>query len=124
MDYVDHHKIILFFQHGFRAKHSCETQLINTIGDLVNRLDPKKTQPLMFPYTIRGQQLQHITHHPYHGNELADDLSWWPHLDKMSPKAQRTLNLLHQNLSDCPQNTKDVAYKTFVRPVPEYASTS
>ena len=83
----------------------------------------KKAQPLMFPYTIGGQQLQHVTHHPYLGVELANDLSWGPHLDKMIPKAQRTLNLLRQNLSDCSQNTKDVAYKTLVRPVLEYAST-
>ena len=74
----------------------------------------KKTQPLMFPYTIKGQQLQHVTHHPYLGVELTNDLSWGPHLDKMIPKAQRTLNLLRRNLSDCCQNTKDVVYKTLV----------
>ena len=84
----------------------------------------KKTQPLMFPNPIGGQQLQHVTYHPYLGVELADDLSWGPHLDKMIPKAQRTLNLLRRNLSDCSQNIKDVAYKTLVRPVLEYASTS
>ena len=39
MDHVDHHKILKFFQHGFRAKRSCETQLINTIEDLANGLD-------------------------------------------------------------------------------------
>ena len=84
----------------------------------------KKTQPLMFPYTIGGQQLQHVTHHPYLGVELGDDLSWGTHLDKMIPKAQRTLNLLRRNLSDCSQNIKDVVFKTLVRPVLEYASTS
>ena len=78
----------------------------------------------MFPYTIGGQQLQHVTHHPYLGVELADDFSWGPHLNKIIPKAQHTLNLLRRNLSDCSQNTKDVAYKTLVRPVLEYASTS
>ena len=84
----------------------------------------KKTQPLMFPYTIGGQQLHHVTHHPYLGVELADDRSWEPDLDKMIPKAQRTQNLLRQNLNECSQNTKDVAYKTLVHPVLEYASTS
>ena len=42
----------------------------------------------------------------------------------MIPKAQRTLNLLCWNLSDCSQNTKDVACKTLVCPVLEYANTS
>ena len=78
----------------------------------------------MFPYTIGGQQLQHVTHQPYLGIELADDLSWGPYLDKMIPKAQGTLKLLPRNHSDCSQNTKEVAYKTLVRPVLEYASTS
>ena len=41
----------------------------------------KKTQPLKFPYTIGGQQLQHVTHYPYLGVELADDLSWGPQDD-------------------------------------------
>ena len=84
----------------------------------------KKTQPLMFPYTIRGQQLQHVTHLPYLGVEFGDYLSWGTHLDKMIPKAQHTLNLLRRKLRDCSKNTKDVAYKTLVRPVLEYATTS
>ena len=42
MDHVDFHKILVFFQHGFRSKHSCETQLVNTIEDLAKGLNDKQ----------------------------------------------------------------------------------
>ena len=38
MDHVDFHKILVFFQHGFSSKHSCETQLVNIIEDLATGL--------------------------------------------------------------------------------------
>ena len=53
MDDVDRHKILKFFQHGFRAKHSCETQLINTIEDLANGLDHQQQLDLVFLTFIR-----------------------------------------------------------------------
>ena len=38
MDHADRHKILKQFQHGFRQQHSCETQLITTVDDLVRSL--------------------------------------------------------------------------------------
>ena len=266
MDHVDLHKILVFFQHGFRSKHSCETQLINTIEDLakglndrhqldllildfskafdlvahrrlIKKLDfygirgqtlpwitnwitgctqrvvvdgeysddsdvksgvpqgtvlgplvfilyindisahtsssirlfaddcvlyrvntgvndavelqedltqmcawakswhmvfnaskcsmltiTKKASPLKSDYTIGGQQVKHINHHPYLGVELAQDLSWNCHINQTVSKAQRTLNLLRRNLTDCSRTTKELAYKALVRPTLEYAS--
>ena len=37
-------------------------------------------------------------------------------------KANRTLDFLRHNLSSCPQDVKETAYKGLVRPVLEYAS--
>ena len=54
--------------------------------------------------------------------ELAQDLRWGPPLNKVIPKAQRTLNLLRRNLYNCSGETKDMAYRTMVRPVLEYAA--
>ena len=47
MDHVDVHKILKFFQHGFRANHSCETQLIDTIDDLARGLHNKQQLDLL-----------------------------------------------------------------------------
>ncbi len=39
MVHLDHHNILVHFQHGFRSKRSTETQLILTIDDLAKNLD-------------------------------------------------------------------------------------
>jgi hypothetical protein len=38
-DHMDTHGILSQFQHGFRARHSCETQLLVTLTDLFNSRD-------------------------------------------------------------------------------------
>ena len=39
MKHVDHHQILSDCQHGFRARRSCETQLVTQINDLSSSLD-------------------------------------------------------------------------------------
>ncbi len=41
MDHTDLHNIMTKFQHGFRTKHSCETQLLLTTHDLAKAYDNK-----------------------------------------------------------------------------------
>ena len=41
----------------------------------------------------------------------------------MCSKANRTLGFLRRNLFSCPQDVKEAAYKTLVRPILEYGST-
>ena len=77
---------------------------------------------LKFEYTIGGRRLQHVTHHPYIGVKLTNDLNWERHINQTVTKSQRTLNLLRRNLYECSQATKELAYKTLVRPSLEYAS--
>ena len=47
MNHVDLNSILVAFQHGFRALHSCETQLITTVEDLARDLDAKKQVDLL-----------------------------------------------------------------------------
>ena len=47
MNHPDRHNILVEFQHGLRANHSCETQLLNTVEDLSRRLDRRKTTDLL-----------------------------------------------------------------------------
>lgn len=42
MKHLDLHNILVNFQHGFRAKHSCESQLINTVENLARSMDNRK----------------------------------------------------------------------------------
>ena len=47
MDHVDLHKILVFFHNGFRSKHDCETQLINTIEDIAKWLNDRHQLDLL-----------------------------------------------------------------------------
>jgi len=42
MGHLNQHHILSDYQHGFRTKHSCETQLVTTIDDLAKSLDNGK----------------------------------------------------------------------------------
>ena len=42
MKHLDKHNILTDKQHGFRAKHSCETQLLQTVHDFAHSLDKRK----------------------------------------------------------------------------------
>ena len=84
----------------------------------------KKQTPLYFPYTLNGVQLAHVSHHPYLGVELDSKLDFNIHVSQTAAKAQKTLNLLRRNLHGCTTRTKDMAYKTLVRPSLDYASSA
>ena len=49
-------------------------------------------------------------------------MDWGQHVSEISSKATKTLGFLHRNLAFAPRSTKEVAYKTLVRPKLEYAA--
>jgi hypothetical protein len=42
MEHLETHNILADFQHGFREKRSCETQLIITVEEISRYLDNKQ----------------------------------------------------------------------------------
>ena len=56
----------------------------------------------------------------YLGMTVSKDLKWNTHVSNVCTKANRTLGFLICNLSSCPQDVKEMAYKGLVRPVTEY----
>ena len=49
-------------------------------------------------------------------------MAWAQHVSEISSKAAKTLGFLRRNLAFVPKSTKEVAYKTLVRPKLEYAA--
>ena len=49
-------------------------------------------------------------------------MDWSQHVSEISSKATKTLGFLRRNLAFAPRSTKEVAYKTLVRPKLEYAA--
>ena len=58
----------------------------------------------------------------YLGLLLNKKLSWKPHVDAICKKAKQTRAFLQRNLKDCQREVKSQCYKTYVRPIVEYAS--
>ena len=58
----------------------------------------------------------------YLGATISKDLKGNTHVSNVCTKANRTLSFLRRNLSSCPQDVKETAYKRLVRPILEYAS--
>ena len=54
---------------------------------------------------------------------ITSDLKWNSHIRNVCSKANRTVGFLRRNLFSCPQDVKEAAYKSMVRPILEYGST-
>ena len=59
----------------------------------------------------------------YFGVTVTKELKWNTHVRNVCTKANRTFGFLRRNLSSCPQDVKQTAYKGLVRPTLEYASS-
>ena len=73
-------------------------------------------------YKMRNSILESVCHHPYLGVEISDKLTWARHINQTVNKANSILGLLKRNLWNCSPRTKEIAYKTLVRPRLEYCS--
>ena len=84
----------------------------------------RKKKTLKYVYAIGGVKLQHGSHHPYLGVEIASYPKWGHHLKNTISKAIRSLNILWRNLYSCTPKTKGMVYKALVCPTLEYVSSA
>ena len=54
---------------------------------------------------------------------IQSKLNWKPHINNITKKANNIRAFLQRNLSRCPRPVKEQAYKTYVLPILEFAST-
>ena len=83
-----------------------------------------KKRPLCSDYFIQNQKLALRTEAKYVGVTIGSDLSWSRHPANITKKANSTMGFLKRNIRSAPQAVKESAYKTFVRPIVEYAATT
>ena len=86
----------------------------------VTRHPPDKH--IQFDYTLYQQRLEQVQSAKYLRITISDDLDWGQHISEISAKATKKLGFLRCNLAFAPRHTKEVAYKTLVRPKLEYAA--
>lgn len=83
----------------------------------------KKRNVLSSVYVIDGCTLRTVKEFRYLGVFLTPTLCWHLHVDFITSKACRMLGFLRRNTTMFPQSSTDLLYKTYVRPIIEYACT-
>ncbi len=68
-------------------------------------------------YTIKGTELEVKHSQTYLGVEISDKLSWNNHINNTAYKAHISLNFVARNLHKCPEDIKQLAYNTYLRPI-------
>lgn len=82
----------------------------------------KKKCALSFPYAIGDKRLINTRQFKYLGVTITHNLEWSTHIDDVCSKAYGRLCFLRKKLEDATRDVRLTAYKTFVRPLLEYAS--
>ena len=83
----------------------------------------KKHNKTRASYTLEGTVLENVESIKYLGVTITSDLKWNAHISNVCTKANRTLGFLRRNLFSYPQDVKEAAYKSLVRPILEYGSS-
>ena len=79
-----------------------------------------KLKPTEASYYMHNHKLDKVET----GKYLGVLLSWKPHADAICKKANQTRAFLQRNLRDCHRDVKSQCYKTYVRPIVDYASVA
>ena len=84
----------------------------------------KITNTCPVEYSIMGENLEVVNEYKYLGVVLDKELRWNKHVQKITSEAHRTIGFTFRNLKGTGRKTKDLAYRTIVRPKLEYCSTA
>ncbi|XP_072043590.1 uncharacterized protein [Amphiura filiformis] len=126
-DRVPHERLLQKLHHyGVRGHlHSWIRDFLTGVTDVHNKSPSRGRRAAWSPvaYTIHGSALRTVDEAKYLGVTIHRNLSWKPHVSNISKKSNSTLGFLRRNLRKCPPNIKEKAYKTYVRPTLEFASS-
>ena len=77
---------------------------------------------ILHDHTLRPQTLANFQSAKYLGIAITEIMDGGHHISDISSKVTKTLGFHRRNLAFVPRSTKEVAYKTLVRPKMEYAA--
>ena len=102
---------------GYRSSWLLDKE-IQPVKCNIIQITRERIKKINVSYNLEGTVLGNVENIKYLGITITNDLKW-----KTCTKANRTLGFLRRNLSACPQDVKESAYKGLVRPVLEYGSS-
>ena len=82
----------------------------------------RSRSPLPTSYILHGQTLEVVSSAKYLGVDITSDLSWKPHITRITNTANKSLGFLRRNLKAKNPELRERAYKAIVRPQLEYAA--
>ena len=74
-------------------------------------------------YSLEGTVLDNVENIKYLGVTITNNLKWNTHVSNICTKANRTRGFLRRNLTACPRDVKESAYKGLVHLILEYCSS-
>ena len=82
-----------------------------------------KTNSTNTSYNLHGQTLEKVKNAKYLGIEINEKLSWKPHVNAITNKANKSSAFIHRNLKGCSKEVQVHSFNTISRPVLEYAAS-
>ena len=95
------------------TKMACKINPLKTESLLISR----KTNTVHPPVFMLDQQIKEVESHKYLGVILSNDCSW----HYIKEKAWQRINIMRQLKYDLDRNSLETIYKSFIRPLLEYA---
>ena len=83
----------------------------------------RRRTPTYHSYMLRGHSLLPVDQATYLGVILNPKLTWSPHIQHITSRANQSLGFIRRNLRFAPPSIRENAYKALVRPRLEYSST-
>ena len=71
---------------------------------------------IRFDHSLPQLKLEQVQFAKYLRITITDNLDWGKHISGISSKTTKTIGFLRCNMALTPMHTKEVAYKTLVRP--------
>ena len=96
----------------------------STLPNVCSCQSPRYRSPLDYSYELHGHTLDSVSSAKYLGITIQQDMDWDNHINNVVNKASRMLGFLWRNQKISSSAIKDRAYKAFVRPILEYASSA
>ena len=108
---------------SYLCTHQCKTASKSRWSLTPTNVRSTKKNPIIHPYQIHQTTLRLTDQAKYLGVTITPDLSWKCHIDNTTEKANSTMAFLRRNIRSSQPDAKTKAYKTYVRPIVQNASS-